>query len=136
MRVLAIDLGDARTGLALSDPSGTLTGRAWTVTEWNIERLAQSVVQAAEEHGVGQIVLGYPRNMDGSLGPRAEKSKGFQALLEGLTDIPITLWDERRTTVDAQNILLGVGKRGKKKKQMVDAVAASLILEGYLRSLS
>ena len=135
MRVMAIDLGDARTGLALSDPTGSLTGRAWTETEWNMERLAETVVQTAREQGAGRIVLGYPRNMDGSLGPRAEKSEAFRGLLEKLTEIPVILWDERRTTLDAQNILHDVGKRGKKKKQVVDAVAASLILEGYLRSL-
>ena len=135
MRILAIDLGDARTGLALSDPTGSLTGKAWTVSEWNMDRLAQTVVQAAEEHGVLRLILGYPKNMDGSLGPRAEKSEHFKRKLEALTDIPVIFWDERRTTVDAENILIGVGKRGKKKKQAIDAVAASLILEGYLRSL-
>ena len=132
---MAIDLGDVRTGLALSDPTGTLAGRAWTVSERNMGRLARIVAQAAEEHGAGRLVLGYPRNMDGSLGPRAEKSEAFRTLLEGLTDLAVVLWDERRTTVDAHNILQSVGKRGKRKKQVIDAVAASLILEGYLRSL-
>ena len=135
MRILAIDLGDARTGFALSDPTGTLAGRAWIVADWNRERVADAVVQAAKEYNVERLVLGYPRNMDGSLGPRAEKSEAFKLLLESLIDLPVILWDERRTTVDAENILQHVGKRGKKKKQILDAVAASLILEGYLRSL-
>ena len=135
MRVLAVDLGDARTGLALSDPSGTLVGRAWTVAEWDMERLAQTVADAAAEHGAGRIVLGYPKNMDGSIGPRAEKSEAFSLRIQALSDVPVILWDERRTTVAAEHILLDAGRRGKKKKQVVDAVAASLILEGYLRSL-
>ena len=135
MRIMAIDLGDARTGLAVSDPSGTLTGKAWTVTEWNMDRLAQTIVQTAADQGVARLVLGYPKNMDGSLGPRAEKSEAFKALLETLTTLPIILWDERRTTASAEHILQNAGRRGKKKKEIVDAVAASLILEGYLGSL-
>lgn len=135
MRIMAIDLGDARTGLAVSDPTGTLTGEAWTITERNRDRLAEAIMQAAAERGVACLVLGYPRNMDGSLGPRAEKSEAFKTKLEALSQIPVTLWDERRTTAEADNILMGAGKRGKKKKQVLDAVAASLILEGYLRSL-
>jgi len=132
---MAIDLGDARTGLAVSDPTGTLTGEAWTVIERNKERLAEVIIQAAVERDVAHLVLGYPRNMDGTLGPRAEKSEAFKEMLAALAQIPVTLWDERRTTAEADNILMGAGKRGKKKKQVLDAVAASLILEGYLRSL-
>jgi len=135
MRILAIDLGDVRTGLALSDPTGTLAGDAWTVTERNMDRLAETIVGAATERGAMRLVLGYPRNMDGSLGPRAEKSETFKAKLEALTDMPVILWDERRTTAEADNILMEMGRRGKKKKQVLDAVAASLILDGYLRSL-
>jgi len=135
MRIMAIDLGDTRTGLAVSDPTGTLTGEAWTVTERNMPRLAQTIVEAAKERGVARLVLGYPKNMNGTLGPRAEKSEAFKAELENLADLPVLLWDERRTTAEAESILIEVGRRGKKKKQTVDAVAASLILEGYLRSL-
>jgi len=135
MRILAIDLGDVRTGLAISDPTGTLTGEAWTVTERDMDRLAETVIGAAVERGVARLVLGYPKNMDGTLGPRAQKSEAFQAKLAARTDLPVLLWDERRTTAEADNILMHIGKRGKKKKQAIDAVAASLILEGYLRSL-
>ena len=135
MRIMAIDLGDKRTGLAVSDPTGTLTGEAWIVTEWNMDRLAETIVEGAKARGVGRLVLGYPKNMDGSLGPRAEKSEAFKAKLETQTDLPVILWDERRTTAEADNILMDMGRRGKKKKQVLDAVAASLILEGYLRSL-
>jgi len=132
---MAIDFGDARTGLAVSDPTGTLAGEAWTITERDMGRVAQAVAEAAAARGVLRLVLGYPKNMDGSLGPRAEKSEALKVQLEARTDLPVILWDERRTTVDADNILKQAGRRGKKKKQVLDAVAASLILEGYLRSL-
>jgi len=135
MRILAIDLGDVRTGLAVSDPTGTLTGEAWIITQRNSDRLAEQIIAEVSARNVARIVLGYPRNMDGTLGPRAEKSEAFKVKLETLTDIPVTLWDERRTTAEASNILIHAGKRGKKKKQILDAVAASLILDGYLRSL-
>jgi len=135
MRILAIDLGDVRTGLAVSDPTGTLTGEAWIITERDRDRLADQIITEAATRNVGQIVLGYPRNMDGTLGPRAEKSEEFKKQLETRTDLPVHLWDERRTTAEADNILMNAGKRGKKKKQVLDAVAASLILDGYLRSL-
>ena len=135
MRIMAIDLGDVRTGLAVSDLSGTLTGEAWIITERNIDRLAETIIQAADTRNVAQLVLGYPKNMDGTRGPRAEKSEAFREKLQSLTALPVTLWDERRTTAEADNILKDAGRRGKKKKQVLDAVAASLILEGYLRSL-
>ena len=135
MRILAIDLGDVRTGIAVSDLTRTLAGEAWTVTERNRERLVETIMQAVNARAVSQIVLGYPKNMDGSAGERAEKSVAFKEQLALQTAIPITLWDERRTSWEAEGILLQAGKRGKKKKERVDAVAASLILEGFLRSL-
>ena len=135
MRIMAIDYGDTRTGLAISDATGTLAGDAWILVERNPERLAQVITEAAQERQVDKIVLGLPKNMDGTEGPRAEKSRTFAGLLEAADAPPVTLWDERRTTVSADAILKDVGKRGKKKKQVLDAVAASLILEGYLSSL-
>ena len=134
MRIMAIDYGDARTGFAVSDLSGTLAGEAWVLTEWNQQAVAQSIADEAAARGVSTIVLGHPRNMDGSLGPRAEKSETLAALLRELCDIPVVLWDERLTTVDAHRILSNSGKNGKKRKKTVDAVAATLILEGYLNS--
>ena len=132
MKIMAIDLGDVRTGLAVSDPTGTLVGEAWTVTERNRARLTGAILQAAAERGVEALVLGHPKNMDGTRGPRAEKTEAFKAELEAQTSLPITLWDERRTSAQADDILREVGKRGRRKKQLQDAVAASLILEGYL----
>lgn len=135
MRIMAIDYGDARIGLAVSDESATLCGDAWTLTEWNMERAADTITKEAVSRGVGRFVLGYPKNMDGSLGVRAEKSTSFKSLLEARSDIPVTLWDERRTTIAAHEILHANGKKMKDHRQKVDAVAATLILEGFLGTL-
>ena len=132
MRVMAIDYGDARIGLAVSDPTGTLCGEAWTMEEWNMERAAARIVAEAEKRGVETLVLGLPKNMDGSEGPRAEKSREMKALLEAAGAPEVLLRDERRTTIDAHRILHESGKRMKKHRSVVDAVAASLILETYL----
>ena len=132
MRVMAIDYGDARIGLAVSDPTGTLCGEAWTMEEWHMERAAARIVAEAEKRGVETLVLGLPKNMDGSEGPRAEKSREMKALLEAAGAPEVLLRDERRTTIDAHRILHESGKRMKKHRSVVDAVAASLILETYL----
>lgn len=134
MRIMAIDYGDARIGLAVSDLTNTLCGDAWTLQEWNMERAVEKIAQEAKMREVGRFVLGLPRNMDGSEGPRAEKSRQFAALLEEKTGLPVTLWDERRSSIEAHAILHAGGKREKKHRSVVDAVAASLILEGYLNS--
>ena len=134
MRIMAIDLGDARTGLAVSDPLGMLCGEAWTVKEWNMERLADLICDEARAREVQTLVLGLPRNMDGSEGPRAEKSRAFRELLLRDTGLPVVLWDERRSSIEAHAILHANGKKEKNHRKSVDAVAASLILEGYLGS--
>ena len=134
MRIMAIDYGDQRTGLAVSDLLGMLCGEAWTVTEWNPERLAEQISREAKSREVGTLVLGLPRNMDGSEGPRAEKCRQFKALLEEVCGLPVVLWDERRSSIAAHAILHAAGKKEKKHRKTVDAVAASLILEGYLGS--
>lgn len=135
MRIMAIDYGDARIGLAVSDENATLTGEAWTLNEWKAERAADIITAEAKKRGVGRFVLGYPKNMDGTLGIRAEKSEEFKALLEARSNIPVTLWDERRTTIAAHEILHANGRKAKHHRQNVDAVAASLILEGFLGTL-
>jgi len=134
MRVMAVDCGDARTGLAVSDSSATLVGDAWTIAEKDQNALAKAISAEAMARGVGIIVVGYPRNMDGTVGPRAVKSDGFAGLIRALCDIEVVLWDERLTTISAHRILSDSGKHGKKRKKAIDAVAASLILESYLRS--
>ena len=131
-RIMAIDYGDARTGLAVSDPTGLICGEAWTVEEWNAERLCERICREAAERGVEKLVLGLPKNMDGTEGPRAEKSRELKALLEQHGAPEVILWDERRSSVEAHAILHQNGKKEKQHRKIVDAVAASLILEGYL----
>ena len=132
MRIMAIDYGDAHTGIAISDPTGFLTGFTTVINAYRPETVAAEIAALAKEHGAEELVLGHPINMDGSRGPRSEKAHAMAALLKDATGLPVTLWDERRTTIDAHQILMNSGKNAKKRKKVVDAVAASLILEGYL----
>ena len=132
MRILAIDYGDQRIGLALSDETATLCGRAWTVHEWDLTRAVGIIAETARENGVGLLVLGLPKNMDGTEGPRAAKSREVKALLEEAAGLEVALWDERRSSIEAHAILHANGRKEKKHRQTVDAVAASLILEGFL----
>ena len=132
MRIMAIDYGDAHTGIAISDPTGFLAGFTTVINAYRPEVVAEQVAVLAKEHGVEELVLGHPKNMDGTRGPRAEKAEAMAELLKEATGLPVVLWDERRTTIDAHQILMTGGKNAKKRKKVVDAVAASLILEGYL----
>ncbi len=132
MKIMAIDYGDSHTGIAISDPTGFLTGYSTVIDAHRPETVAAEIARLIAEHGVTELVLGYPKNMDGTIGPRAEKAAAFGERLRQETGLPLTLWDERRTTVDAHNILFNNGKNAKKRKKVVDAVAASLMLEGYL----
>ena len=132
MRIMAIDYGDAHTGIAISDPTGFLAGFTTVINAYRPEVVAEQVAALVKEHGVEELVLGHPINMDGTRGPRSEKAQAMAELLRDATSLPVTLWDERRTTIDAHQILMGSGKNAKKRKKVVDAVAASLILEGYL----
>ncbi|MBQ8830742.1 MAG: Holliday junction resolvase RuvX [Oscillospiraceae bacterium] len=135
MRIMAIDYGDARTGIAVSDLMNMMTGDAFVITEWNPEVIAEKVAAEARIRGVGTLVLGLPKNMDGTMGARAEKSLALCEILKEKTGLPVIMWDERRTTVDAHRILHSNGKKMKNHRKNVDAVAASLILEGYLASI-
>ncbi len=132
MRIMAVDYGDAHTGVALSDPTGLLAGKVTTVHSRREDVVLGELARIARENGAEEIVMGLPRNMDGTEGPRAALCRAFAARLEAETGLPVRLWDERRTTVDAHRILFEAGQNGKKRKKTVDAVAASLILEGYL----
>jgi len=132
LRIMSIDYGDARTGVAISDPSGFLTGFTTVVPSRNPEKALDDLVHLISEHKVEHLVVGLPKNMDGSEGPRAELCRNFASALECASGLPVTLWDERRTTVEAHAILHTGGKRMKDHRKNVDAVAASLILEGYL----
>ncbi len=132
MRIMAIDYGDAHTGVAVSDLTGLLAGYTTTIHTRKREELLTSLETLISEYEVEELVLGCPKNMDGSLGPRAEKAQLLAEELISRFSLPVTLWDERRTTIDAHNILAGAGQNAQKRKKTVDAVAAALILEGYL----
>ena len=132
MRIMAIDYGDAHTGVALSDPTGLLAGTATTIHSRKAEVVLEELARMVQENKVDELVMGFPRNMDGTEGPRAELYRAFADRVEEITGLKPVLWDERRTTVDAHRILFESGKNAKKRKKTVDAVAASLILEGYL----
>lgn len=131
-RIMAIDYGDARTGVAVSDLLCTIVGSTTVINSHNPEKAIADIVRIAKENAVSQIVVGLPKNMDGTEGPRAELCRGFAADLKAASGLDIVMWDERRTTVEAHNILSQHNYHGKKRKNTVDAVAASLILEGYL----
>ena len=132
MKIMAIDYGDARTGIALSDATGSIVGTTLVIPSYNREKTGETIKRLIAEHEVKELVMGYPKNMDGTEGPRAALYREFAAQLQAATGLEPVLWDERRTTVDAHRILSDNNRRGKKRKEAVDAVAASLILEGYL----
>ena len=132
MRVMGIDYGDARTGIAISDLLCSIVGSTTVIHSHNMEKTLQEVKRLVEENEVGEICVGLPKNMDGTEGTRAELCREFAGKVEEVTGKPVKLWDERRTTVEAHNILSAHNYHGKKRKNTVDAVAASLILEGYL----
>ena len=135
MRVMAIDYGDARTGVAVSDATGSIVGSTSVIHSRNRTQVIDALVRLRQENGAECLVVGFPRNMDGSEGPRAALYRDFAAALAEAAGMEVVLWDERRTTVEAHNILSASGYHGKRRKDTVDAVAASLILEGYLAYL-
>ena len=132
MKILAVDYGDARTGIAISDLLCSIVGSTTVIHSRNREKTLEEIQRLVKENGVGEIVVGLPKNMDGTEGTRAELCREFARLLEEATGLKVALWDERRTTVEAHNILSAHNYHGKKRKNTVDAVAAALILEGYL----
>lgn len=132
MRVMGIDYGDARTGIAMSDLLCSIVGSTTVIHSRNMDKTLEEVVRLAKENQVTEICVGLPKNMDGSEGTRADVCKVFAEKVAEATGLPVKMWDERRTTVEAHNILSAHNYHGKKRKNTVDAVAASLILEGYL----
>jgi putative Holliday junction resolvase len=129
---MGIDYGDARTGIAISDLLCSIVGSTTVIHSRNNDKTVDQIKALVAQHDVGELVMGLPKNMDGTEGPRAELCREFAARLQQETGLPVKLWDERRTTVEAHNILSEHNYHGKKRKNTVDAVAASLILEGYL----
>ena len=132
MKIMAVDFGDSRTGLALCDKSELLASPAGVLEEKNFERCIEKVAAAAKEHGAEEVVVGHPKNMNGTIGERAQKCELFAEKLSELVEVPVKLWDERSTTVSAHYYLNQTNTRGKKRKAVVDAVAATIILESYL----
>ncbi len=132
MRIMAIDYGDARTGVAVSDLMGMIAGYTTVIPGRRNETIINEIIRLAQSHQVEELVVGLPRNMDGTEGPRAQLCRSFAEELEKATGLPVTMWDERRTTVEAHAILHQSGKRMKDHRKNVDAVAAALILESYL----
>ncbi|MBQ5840507.1 MAG: Holliday junction resolvase RuvX [Clostridia bacterium] len=134
MKIMAVDLGLARTGVAVSDPREMLASPVGTLEEWDLQRLAQRIAALAAEHKAELLVVGHPKNMDGTRGDSAKRAEDFAATLEQLSGLPTKLWDERMTTVSAIGYLNQTDVRGKKRKQVVDTVAATIILQDFLDS--
>ena len=134
IRILALDVGDRRIGIAVSDALGwTAQGvETYTRKSDDLDADVQHILDVASRYQPVRLLFGMPRNMDGSEGTRAALCRSFAQALEEACGLPVKLWDERRTTVEAHNILSQHNYHGKKRKDTVDAVAASLILEGYL----
>ena len=129
---MGIDYGDARTGIAMSDLLCSIVGSTRVIHSRNPEKTLLEIQKLVQENQITEICMGLPKNMDGTEGPRAQLCREFAARVEQTTGLCVHLWDERRTTVEAHNILSEHNYHGKKRKNTVDAVAASLILEGYL----
>ena len=134
MIILSVDYGDKRTGIAVCDKLEMLASPVCVITEWNQSVLAQKIVDIAKERKAEQIVIGLPKNMDGSKGFRADACEELGSVIKTLTEIPVGFWDERLTTVSAHRILSDNNVRGKKRKNVVDAVAADIILQDYIDS--
>lgn len=132
MKIMAVDLGDSRTGLAVCDKTEFLASPIGTIFEKNFNLILQKVAYAAKEYDVAEVIIGYPKNMDGSIGARGQKSEKFANMLSNIIPIPVKLWDERSTTKSATNFLNETNIRGKKRKEIIDSVAATIILESYL----
>ena len=132
MKIMGIDYGDARTGIAISDLLCSIVGRTTVIHSRRPEKTLEEIKQLVQDNQISEIVIGLPKNMDGSQGFRADACKELGGLLKSRTDIPIEFWDERLTTVSAHKILNENNVRGKKRKAVVDAVAAEIILQDYI----
>ena len=134
-KILGVDFGDKRTGLALSDPFRMIAGGIGCVSPGGIEKTADAVAQAAAENSVSAVVVGLPVNMDGTEGSRAERCRKFAGLLEKRLDIPVVMYDERMTTMTAARYLNETNTRGNKRKGIIDTLSAQIILQNFLDRL-
>ena len=134
MIIMSVDLGKARTGIAVSDKGEGFAFPKTVINEYNTEKLVQKISEWAKELAAEEIVVGLPKNMDGTLGWRAEECTEIAEKIKSATSLSVVLWDERCTTVSAHTALNFTDTRGKKRKEVVDAVAAVIILEDDLAS--
>lgn len=132
MIIMAIDLGKARTGLAICDKNEILASPIGTIQEKDDEKLIIKIIENLTSYKAEMAVIGLPKNMDGSIGESAERAQKFADILRKKINIPINLWDERRTTITAHTYLNQTNTRGKKRKNIIDTLSASIILENYL----
>lgn len=132
MRILAIDYGDSRVGLAVSDPLGWTAQGIKTVKNFGTKKLLEQIDEVLKEYTPEKIVIGLPKNMDGTLGFRTDETYKFADSLKTIYNGEIVFWDERLTTMNATRILNETNTRGKKRKEVLDTVSACMILEGYL----
>lgn len=137
MRIIGIDYGDARIGIAVSDPFGWTAQAVETIT-WrnNLGKPIERIIQLTKEYNVEKIVIGFPKNMNGTIGPRGEKTLEFIDLLLQNVNKEVIKWDERLTSVAANRTMHEMGLKTSKKKGVVDQIAAVYILQGYLDSIS
>lgn len=139
MRIMGLDYGSRTVGVAVSDPLGITAQALETITREDENKLRKTCARIEEligEYEIETIVLGYPKNMNNTIGDRAKKTEEFKAMLERRTGLPVVLWDERLSTVSSERILMESKVRREDRKAVIDKVAAGLILQGYLDSLS
>lgn len=129
---MGLDIGDKRIGVAISDPLGWFAQSLTVIQRTTLKRDIQAIGELVKEHDIGKMVVGLPRSMDGTLGPQAAKVEDFAVELERRLHVPLVLWDERLTTVEAERLMIEAGVRREKRREKIDAVAASLLLQGYL----
>ena len=133
MKIMAVDFGDARTGLAICDKTELLASPVGVIHEKRFEHAVEKVAAAAAENRAEAVIVGLPLNMNGSEGPRAELCRNFAEQLSSRVNVPVRMWDERQTPVSAAGYLNQTDTRGKKRKEVIDAVAAVIILDSYLQ---
>ena len=135
MIMLSVDYGDRRTGIAVCDKNQILATPVCVINEWNADSLGDKIIALADEKKAEKIVIGLPKNMDGSKGFRADACEELGNIIKGKCSIPVVFWDERLTTVSAHKILSDNNVRGKKRKAVVDALSAEIILQNYIDSI-
>ena len=138
MRIMGLDFGSKTVGVAVCDPLGITAQTVETITRASENKMRQTLARIEQligEYEIERIVLGYPKNMNNTVGERGEKTQEFKAALERRTGLEVILWDERLTTVAAERVLIESGVRRENRKKSVDQIAAAMILQGYLESL-